>query len=117
MINTSTQMKTINSQNNILNSINHFQTQSMKTMTQIYYFHVLNFELIQDGPFRGCLPITEEERPPYLESVTYPILMKLCTVLSYLKKIQKTCYVTHPFSSADMSISHQKSANFVKSRK
>ena len=30
MINTNTQMKTINRQNNIPNSINHFQTQSMK---------------------------------------------------------------------------------------
>ena len=36
---------------------------------------------------------------------TYPAMMKLSTVIPYLKKNQKNMnHVTHPFSSADISI-------------
>ena len=47
---------------------------------------------------------------------TYPIMMKLGTVIPYLKKIQKYIkHVTHPLSSAN-SIFHRKSATFVISK-
>ena len=59
-------MKTITIKNNITSSINHFQNQNTKTMTQTYYFYVLTFNPIQDGPFQGCLPMMEGERPPSL---------------------------------------------------
>ena len=48
---------------------------------------------------------------------TYPTIVKLGTAISYLKKIQ--IYInhgTHSVSSADISISHRKSAIFVVSR-
>ena len=44
---------------------------------------------------------------------TYPIMMKLCTVIPYLKY---TNHVIPASSSADISIFHQKSANFALSR-
>ena len=49
---------------------------------------------------------------------TYPTMMKLGTVIVYLKKIQKYMnHVSHPLSSADVSFfCHQKSANFAMSR-
>ena len=48
---------------------------------------------------------------------TYPTIMKLGTVISYLKKIQRYInHVTHSVSSADISIFHRKSAIFVISR-
>lgn len=57
-------MKIITIKNNITSSINHFQNQNMKTRTQTYYFHVLTFNPIQDGPFQGCLSMMEgEDRP------------------------------------------------------
>ena len=34
---------------------------------------------------------------------TYPTMMKLCTVMPYLKKIQKLYHVTHPMSPANIS--------------
>ena len=47
---------------------------------------------------------------------TYPTMMKLGTVIPYLKKIQKYIkHVTHPLSSAN-SIFHRKSATFVISK-
>ena len=50
-------------------------------------------------------------------SHTYPIIMKLGTVIFYLKKIQKCRnYVIHTLNSADICIFHQKSATFVISR-
>ena len=45
---------------------------------------------IQDGPFRGCSSWGEmAKRSPSLKSVTHPAMMKLDTVIPYLKKIQK----------------------------
>ena len=58
----------------------------------------LNVNPIQDGHFRGCSRMRGEgaKRPPSLKSVThtkichtYPTMMKIGTVISYLKKIQK----------------------------
>ena len=48
---------------------------------------------------------------------TYPTMMKLGTVIPYLKKIQKT-HKSHdtPLESADISIFHRKSADFSVSR-
>ena len=46
-----------------------------------------------------------------------PTVMKLGTVIPYLKEIQKSYnHLTHPLSSADISIFHQKSAFFIISR-
>ena len=45
------------------------------------------------------------KRPPSLKSATHPTMMKLGTVIPCPKKIQKCMnYVTHPLSSADISI-------------
>ena len=49
----------------------------------------------------------------------YPTMMKLGTVLPYLKKIQEiyeSCNTLLELSSADISIVHRKSANFAISR-
>ena len=44
---------------------------------------------------------------------TYSTLKKLGTVIPYLKKVQKIiAHVTHPFSSADISMSSPKISNF-----
>ena len=60
----------------------------------------------------------ERKRPPLPKIChTYPTKMKLGTVIPYLKKIQIYMnHVTHPMSSADISIFHQKSVNFAISR-
>ena len=57
---------------------------------------------IQDGHFRGCSRWGEGVGQ---KSVTYPTMMKLGTVIPYLKKIQKI-YESHDtsLSSADVSI-------------
>ena len=46
---------------------------------------------------------------------TYPTLMKLGTVISYLRKMQKKSinHVTHPLSSADIRIFSLKISNFL----
>ena len=65
---------------------------------------------IQDGLFRGCSRIggggTGAKRPPLSKIChTYPTVMKLGTLILYLNKIQKYINnVTHPLSSADISI-------------
>ena len=66
----------------------------------------LFFNPIQDGPFWDCSQIRGGAKSaPSLKSVTYPTMMKLDTVISYLKKIQKYMnHVAHPLSSADISI-------------
>ena len=43
------------------------------------------------------------KKTPSLKSVTYPTVMKLSTVIPYLKKIEKN-HVTHPLSSANISV-------------
>ena len=58
-------------------------------------------KLIQNGLFRGCSQMgMAAKRPPYL-NVTHPIMVKLGTVIPYLKKIQKmyeSCHTLLVFS-------------------
>ena len=56
-----------------------------------------------------------QKRPPLPKIYhTYPTIMKLGTVIPYVKKIQKyKNHVRHPQSSADNSIFYLKSANIV----
>ena len=42
----------------------------------------------------------------------YSAMMKLCTVIPYLKKIQKINHVIHPLSFADISIFSSEISNF-----
>ena len=57
---------------------------------------------IQDGHFRGCSRWGEGVGQ---KSVTYPTMMKLGTVIPYLKKISKYMnHVTRFLISADISI-------------
>ena len=68
------------------------------------------FNPIQDGLFRGC----SRMRPPLLKIChTYPTMMKLGTVIPYPKKSKKYMnHVTHPLSSADISIFLPEVSNF-----
>ena len=60
---------------------------------------------IQDGLFRGCSRMRGQKGPLPKICHTYPTMMKLGTVIPYPKKIQKYMnHVTHPLSSADISI-------------
>ena len=44
------------------------------------------------------------KRPPLPKIChTYPTMMKLCTVMPYLKNIRKLYHVTHPMSPANIS--------------
>ena len=55
--------------------------------------------LIHEGLFWGCLRKRGDKK-----TATHPTMMKLGTVISYLKKIQKIYkHVTHHLSSADIS--------------
>ena len=47
------------------------------------------FNSIQDGPIQGCSKMVVPKNLPSLKSVTYPAMMKLGTVIAYLKNIQK----------------------------
>ena len=56
-----------------------------------YLFVLITYLLlnpIQDGHFRGCSRIGGGAKRPKI-CHTYPAVMKLGTVISYLKKIQK----------------------------
>ena len=61
---------------------------------------------IQDGLFRGCSRMGGGKEAPLPKIChTYPAIMKISTVLPYLKKIQKIYEsMRHPLSSADISI-------------
>ena len=65
------------------------------------------FNPIQEGHFRGCSGIGGRAKRSPLPKIcnTYPTMMKLGTVIPYLKKIQKT-YESRDttLSSADMTI-------------
>ena len=69
---------------------------------------------IQDGTFQGCSQIGGEIKgPSFLKSDTYLMMMRLGTVLSYLKKIQKYIdHVTHFLNSAGISIFSLETGNF-----
>ena len=48
------------------------------------------FNTAQDGPFRGCSRMGGTKIPPLPKiSHTYPTMMKLSTVMPYLRKTQK----------------------------
>ena len=84
--------------------------------TVCFSFH---FNSMQDGLFRGILRMGRAKYPPPSKIChTYPTMMKLGTVIPYLKKIQKIyewCY-TPPEFCWHQHFFHQKSANFVISR-
>ena len=64
--------------------------QKSKTKIQIFVLKLLN--PIQVGPFQGCSTMGGEEpkRPPPLKIChIHPTIMKLDTVIHFLKKIQK----------------------------
>ena len=67
--------------------------------------HGLNFNHIPDGLFRGCSRMGVGAKRFPLPKIyhTYPTMMKLCTFMPYLKKIQKLYHVTHPMSPANIS--------------
>ena len=50
---------------------------------------VNNVNPIQDGPFRGCSRMGGPKKTLPKISHTYPTMMKLDILISYLKKIQK----------------------------
>ena len=67
--------------------------------------HGLDFNHIPDRLFRGCsrMGVGAKRLPLPKICHTYPTMMKLCTVMPYLKKIQKLYHVTHPMSPANIS--------------
>ena len=74
-----------------------------------------SFNPIQDGSSWGCSRMGRGKKTLPLSKIghTYPALMKLSTVIPYLKKIQKYInHATHPLSSADISIFPAKISNF-----
>ena len=67
----------------------------VNTLARMTFGRVLLFNPIQDGLLAHLPKIRH----------TYPTMMKLGTVIPYLRKIQKCInHVTHPLSSADISI-------------
>ena len=65
------------------------------------------FNPLQDGHFRGCSRMGGPKSSPPLPKIChrYPTMMKLATVIPYLKKIRKIYdHMTHTLSSADISI-------------
>ena len=64
------------------------------------------FSPIHNGLFWGCSWMGGAKKaPPPKIYHTYPTIMKLSTVIPYLKKIQKHMNrVKHPVSSAEISI-------------
>ena len=84
---------------------------------EIYkFFKTVILNPIQDRIFRGCSGM----RVPLPKIChTYLTVMKLSTVIYILCKEdpKNMNHVTHPLSSADISIFHQKTANFAISKK
>ena len=77
---------------------------------------------IQDGHFRSCSQIGGggQKGPPSLPKIchTYSTMMKLCTVILYLKKIQKNIRITWyiPWVLLTSAFFLRKSENFFISR-
>ena len=69
---------------------------------------------MQNGSFGGCSRMGGGQQGHLPKTChTYSTLKKLGTVIPYLKKVQKIiAHVTHPFSSADISMSSPKISNF-----
>ena len=63
-------------------------------LTQYYLqksWMVFAFKPIQDGPFQGCSRMDSDKKAPLPKIChKYPTMMKLGTLMPYLKKIQKT---------------------------
>ena len=56
---------------------------------------------IQDGPFRGCSRMGGGKKASLPKICHYPTIMKLSTVIPYLKKIKKYMrHMTHLLTSA-----------------
>ena len=73
------------------------------------------FNSIQDEPFRGCSRmggLKSHPPPPFLFKIchTYPTMMKLGTVIPYLKKIHT------PWVMLRLAFFHRESASFVTSK-
>ena len=69
---------------------------------------------IKDGPFRDCSQMGECKKAllPKIYNI-YPTMIKLGTVTPYPKKIQKCInQITHPLSSADISIFSPENSDF-----
>ena len=78
----------------------------------------LDLTLLRMGFFGSAYGWEAKRHPPVSKTChTNATIMKLGTVISYLKKIQKI-YESRgtPLSSADISIFHWKSANFAVSK-
>ena len=75
---------------------------------------LLSLSLFRMGVFRAAHGWRRAKKPPLPKIChTYPTMIKLDTVISYLKKIQKYInYVTHHLSSADISIFSLEISNF-----
>ena len=77
------------------------------------------FNPIQDGPFRGCSRmggVGWGGQKGHQTKIyhTFPTMMKLLTVILYLKKTQKYMnHVTHPMSSTDISIYSPEISKFL----
>ena len=73
---------------------------------------------IKDGHFRGCSQMGGQKSPHSLTSVTH--ILQWCRLVHlYLTQRRSNKYknhVTHPLISADISVFHRKSGNFVISR-
>ena len=84
-------------------SLEFFHLYHLETFHNFYF--VVNLNPIQDGLFRGCSRIRGAKRAPLPKIFhTYPTMMKLGTVIPYLKKIKKNVnHVIHLLSSANMS--------------
>ena len=69
---------------------------------------------MQNGSFWGCSRMGGEQQGHLPKTCqTYSTLKKLGTAISYLTKIQKIiAHKTHPFSSADISMSSPEISNF-----
>ena len=77
----------------------------LATVTNCFFstsrYRFVNLNPIQDGSFRGY------SRKRWRKMVllhkncyTYPVMVKLCTVIPYLKKIKKyVSHMTHPLRS------------------
>ena len=83
-----------------------------ETLVRVYC--ILNFNPILDGPFRSCSWMRGSKRLPLSKICrAYPTLMKLGTVIPYLKKIQKI-HKSHdtPWVLLTSAFFHRKSTIF-----
>ena len=89
------------------------------SLSQIYLQMIVgtNFHLscFQNGSFWGCWRMWEGVKKAPFPKIChiYPTMMKLGTVVHYVKKIQKYInHMTYPITSADISIFSREISNF-----